>query len=108
MFDTSFRTVIGTLGTVVCAGVCLIAATAPARAGGFETPRAIAVGYSDLNLASSHGRSVLDARIRSAARTVCATGSNDLRSKMAADRCLRGALEAAQPKKIAAAADYRG
>ena len=30
--NTTFRTIFGTVGTVICAGVCLVAATAPAQA----------------------------------------------------------------------------
>jgi len=104
--DTVLRTVIGTFGTVICAGVCLIAATAPANAA--DAPRARIVSYSDLNLASDRGRVALDMRIQSAARAVCASGLNDLRSRTEEIRCVRNAVSAAKPRKVAAAHAYQG
>jgi UrcA family protein len=109
MFTTSayaVRTLVGAVGTVIFAGACLLGATAPAQAA--EAPRTSVVSYSDLNLASDHGRTVLDARIKLAARNVCANGAGDLRSKADEARCTRTAVEAAQPKKVATIADFKG
>lgn len=109
MFTTSayaVRTLVGAVGTVIFAGACLLGATAPAQAA--EAPRAAVVSYSDLNLASDHGRAVLDGRIKVAARSVCANGAGDLRSKTEETRCTRTAIEGAQPRKVATIADFKG
>lgn len=103
---TAFRTVAGSLGTLIFAGVCLFGATAPAVAA--EAPRVAHVSYGDLNLASDQGRSTLDSRIKSAARTVCFEGGRDVRSLTKEAQCVRKAVEAAQPRKMAAAADLKG
>lgn len=103
MFASTFttastaRTVIGTIGTVFCAGLCLLTATAPAAAA--EAPRAQLVSVADLNLAHPQGRNALDARIRQAARTVCDNGSGDLRARAEAARCVRAAIASAAPIK---------
>ena len=109
MFTTNaiaLRTVAGTIGTVIFAGACLFGATAPAVAA--EAPRVSLVHYSDLNLASTQGRKTLDGRITSAARSVCSTGSNDLRSAIEENRCIKNAVEAAQPRKVATVTDFKG
>lgn len=90
------RTVIGTIGTALFAGVCLLAATAPAAAQ--EAPRAKAVSYSDLNLSNAQGREALDMRIKQAARNVCENGSDDVRARTEEARCVRGAIEGAKSK----------
>jgi UrcA family protein len=107
---SAFRTVIGAFGTVIFAGACLLGATAPAAAATVpvDAARTIMVSYADLNLASDHGRKVLDARIRFAARNVCETGDRDAGSLAQANRCFHAAIEAAQPLKITAVADYKG
>jgi UrcA family protein len=97
MFTTStsaFRNLLGTVGTVLCAGVCLIAATAPAQAA--EAPRATTVSYVDLNLGNDQGRDTLDARIKAAARSVCANGGNDVRARTVEARCVREAISQAR------------
>ena len=107
MFTTStsaFRTVLGTVGTVLCAGVCLLAATAPAQAA--EAPRATSVSYLDLNLGNDQGRDTLDARIKAAARSVCASGSNDVRARTEEARCVREAIS--QAKMIAVGHGFQG
>lgn len=113
MFTThtsAFRTVLGAFGTVICAGACLIGATAPAAAATMPVAaqRSVVVSYADLNLASDHGRNVLDARIRFAARNVCETGARDVASLTASSRCVRAAVEATQPMKVTAVADFKG
>lgn len=94
--DTVLRTVAGTFGTALCAGVCLLGATAPAEAA--PAPRAQAVSYADLNLAHASGRSALDARIKQAARSVCSTGASDLRARTDEARCIRAAVAGAQTR----------
>lgn len=109
MFTTNaltLRTVAGTVGTIIFAGACLFGATAPAVAA--EAPRAAVVSYSDLNLATDEGKKALDGRISMAARSVCNTGSDDLRSIIEENRCIKGAVEAAQPRKVATVSDYKG
>ncbi|MFZ4690027.1 MAG: UrcA family protein [Polymorphobacter sp.] len=101
MFTTNaLRTVLGTLGTVIGAGVCLMAATAPAQAAG--APRATTVSYNDLNMASSQGRGALDMRIKQAARSVCENGTNDVRGLTDEARCVRTAVASAQARTVAA------
>jgi UrcA family protein len=90
----TFRNVLGTIGTVICAGVCLVAATAPAQAA--EAPRATTVSYVDLNLANDQGRDTLDARIKAAARSVCANSGGDLRARTGQARCIREAISQAR------------
>lgn len=106
--QTVSRAIIGTVGTTLCAGLCLFAAAAPAAAANADAPRAITVGYSDLNLSTTQGRTALSFRVHSAARSVCTTGSNDIASLAAETRCVRNAVKGAQSKMIAAAADYQG
>ncbi len=101
MFTTStnaFRTVLGTFGTVICAGVCLAAAAAPAQAA--EAPRATTVSYVDLNLANDQGRDTLDARIKAAARSVCSNGSDDVRGRTEEARCVRDAISQAKMNTV--------
>ena len=83
---TALRTIVGTLGTVLYAGACLVGATAPAAAA--ETPRTAVVTISDLNLGNSVDRSRLQYRVNHAARQVCWTGSDDVRSRTEEARCV--------------------
>lgn len=103
---TAFRTVAGTVGTLIFAGACLFGATAPAAA--TEAPRTVRVYYSDLNLASEKGRATLEARIRQAARSVCFTGARDLLSKTDETHCYHQAVKSAQPSKLAIVDDFKG
>lgn len=98
MFATTFtRTVIGTVGAALFAATCFAAATAPAAA----TPVTVSktVSYADLNLASAQGRATLQARIVSAAKSVCTTGANDMVSREREDRCVQAAVAAATPAR---------
>lgn len=99
MFTTenTTRTVIGTIGTVFCAGLCLLTATTPAIAA--EAPRTRLVSVADLNLAHPQGRVALDARIRQAAHSVCENGNGDVRARFEAARCVRTAIATAAPIK---------
>ncbi|UAJ09538.1 UrcA family protein [Polymorphobacter megasporae] len=102
------RTVLGTVGTALCAGLCLVGATAPAHAGSiYDTARSQNVSYADLDLASTQGRQILNNRIKHAARAVCATGNIDVQSMKDESRCVRVALDSAKPKVVAAASDRR-
>ncbi|QYE34360.1 UrcA family protein [Polymorphobacter sp. PAMC 29334] len=100
------RTVLGTVGTALCAGLCLVGATAPAHAGSiYDTARSQNVSYADLNLGSTEGRKILERRIKTAAHAVCVTGRFDLQSMKEENRCVRVALDSAKPKVVAAASD---
>ncbi|WP_310496358.1 UrcA family protein [Sandarakinorhabdus sp.] len=85
------RNVIGTVGTVFFAGLCLAAAAAPAAAS--ETHRTAVVSYSDLDLASQAGQKTLERRVRTAAKEVCETGSQDAWSRAAKADCFRTTVE---------------
>ncbi len=97
------RTVLGTVGTALCAGLCLVGATAPAHAGSiYDTARSQNVSYADLDLGSTQGRKTLERRLKSAAHAVCTTGNIDVQSMKDESRCVRTALDSAKPKMIAA------
>ena len=98
--STLTRTVIGTLGTAFCAGICLVAATAPANAA--EAPRTAKVHYADLDLGNKAGRATLDRRLFSAARSVCVSGDSGPDAAMAEAHCIHQALKAARAKVPAA------
>ncbi len=100
MFATSTfaRTALGTVGAALFAAACLGAATAPAAAAPVTVSKT--VSYADLNLGSAAGRTALEARIRTAAKSVCTTGSNDLVSRDHEGRCVKAALaNAAAPTR---------
>ncbi|TRW14124.1 UrcA family protein [Glacieibacterium frigidum] len=92
MFATNdfARNVVGAAGAALLAGACLFAATAPAQA----SPVAVSktVSYADLNLAQPEGRATLHARIKSAAREVCAINRSDLKARLDETRCIRTAI----------------
>lgn len=98
MFTTassSIRTnVIAAIGTALFAGICLFGATAPAAAQ--DAPQVKTVSYTDLNVASASGRHTLDRRIVQAARSVCESGGNDVRSLNAEARCTDKAVSDAR------------
>lgn len=96
--NTALRTIFGTIGTVICAGVCLVAATAPAQAA--NAASITTVSHVDLNLASDRGRDVLDTRIKSAARSVCANGGGDVRARTDEARCVREAISQARMSAV--------
>lgn len=82
----------------------LIVPAAPAHAGASDVP-SVTVGYRDLDLTSTAGRNRLDARIASAARSMCAVhGVRDLRTLKSAKACYRTAIASAQPQLAALAA----
>jgi len=93
---TSFtRTVVGTIGMAVCAGLCLVGATAPAAA---ATVRSMAVSYADLDLARAAGRATLARRIDAAAQAVCASSNIGPAAALDEAQCIRGAVIAARAK----------
>lgn len=88
------RVVIGSIGTVLAAGISLSGALAPAQAAE-PTARVQTVSYADLNLTNAAGRAALDQRVKAAAETVCATGLNDTAARTAEARCVKDAIAAA-------------
>ena len=58
------------------------------------------VSHIDLNLANDQGRDALDTRIKSAARSVCATGSGDVRARRDEARCVREAISQARMSAV--------
>ena len=87
------RAVLGTVGTALCAGVCLVAATAPAAA---ETARTATVRYTDLDLGNAAGRATLDRRLGAAAYAVCANNDSGIDAALAEMACVRRAVAAAK------------
>ena len=79
------------------AAVATLATTAlPARA------ESIAVRYGDLDLSSQAGRTTLDRRITTAARSVCRNdGTRDLREVMASRNCFRDAIQSTRTQMAA-------
>lgn len=85
------------------ATVATFSAASPAFA------RSATVSFSDLDLDSSAGQARLDARIRSAVRSVCEAGSGNrpLAELRATARCMRDATETARTRVAAARSDSR-
>lgn len=87
------------VGSVAAALICLGAAAGPAKAQtayqDLEAPRTVEVSLAGVNLNSEKGRDALESRIRAAARTVCATGGHDVKSRTDETRCVRDAVAAA-------------
>ena len=103
--STAARAVLGTVGTALCAGICLVAATAPAGAEP-SAPRRSAMPTS--TSATPPGRAMLDRRIIAAAHAVCV----EQRQRRATRRWTRSTasvtlLTAPRPKVYRAAADRR-
>jgi UrcA family protein len=95
------RSIIGGIGTILAAGLCIAGAAGPAPAteapAYVNTARVQTVSSADLNLANPAGRAALDQRIKAAAESVCSTGLNDTAAKTAESRCVKGAIAAATP-----------
>ncbi len=95
MFVTSSfaRNLTSAVGAALIATACLTVAVAPAAAAPAATSKT--VSYGDLNLANAQGRAALDARIKSAARSVCSTGSNGLQARTSETLCIKAAIRGA-------------
>jgi UrcA family protein len=92
------RSIIGGIGTVLAAGLCIAGAAGPARAAEVQqVARVQTVSSADLNLAHPAGRAALEQRIKAAAESVCSSGLNDIAAKSAESRCVKGAIAAATP-----------
>ena len=92
--STVARVVLGTVGTALCAGLCLVAATAPASA---EPVRTTTVRYADLDVRTAPGRAALDRRVHDAARRVCTSADTGPAARVEEGRCVRHAVAAATP-----------
>jgi UrcA family protein len=92
MFSTNdfARNAVSAAGAALLAGACLFAAAAPANATPVFASRS--VSFADLNLAQPQGRATLDARIKSAAKSVCTVGGNDLKTRLNETRCIKTAI----------------
>ena len=77
---------------LIAAGLAALAFANPAHA---DTRK---VSYADLDLSTAQGRSVLDARVRSAARQVCEIGNDEvsLTDRLAAKTCFAKAVSSAE------------
>lgn len=87
------RALVGGIGTAVCATVCLYGASAAYAAPIEPVERRATVRYADLDLSRAPGRQTLLVRVRGAARAVCSPVGNDTKSRSAAARCVRAAID---------------
>lgn len=94
MFANFARTVVSATGALLIGGTLMTVAVAPATAAPVTNSKS--VSFADLNLSQPQGRAVLDARIRSAAKSVCTVGGSDLRTRLSEARCTRTAIAAAR------------
>lgn len=92
--STAVRTVVGTAGMAVCAGLCLVGATAPAHAAAVRTAT---VSYADLDIATAKGRAKLSRRVAAAARAVCTSADAAPVAQAEEGRCVRHAVATARP-----------
>ena len=80
------------LATLISVGL-----SAPAIAGsGFGEPPSKTVRTDDLNLATLPGQMRLEQRVKSAARSICRTGSRELAMMVAEQKCFETAMKSAQ------------
>jgi UrcA family protein len=100
MIDTanSFsRNLLGAFAALVLGTTFVGAATGPAHAATVTAAPSQVVFYGDLNLASAAGRAAYDARIRGAAKAVCATGLDSVAARSAEAQCVNAAVASAKP-----------
>jgi len=100
--STIVRTGIGIVGDAIASALCLGAAAGPAVANESDAVRTARVEIEDLNLSTPQGRRVLDARVRQAARSVCATGGGTAKERAMESRCIRAAIDGTAPQRLAA------
>ncbi|QXQ08011.1 UrcA family protein [Sphingosinicellaceae bacterium] len=93
MFVTSSfaRNFVSAASAALIATACLTIAVAPAAAA-TAAPMSKTVSYADLNLANAQGRAALNARIKSAARSVCKVDGRDLQARTSETRCIKDAV----------------
>jgi UrcA family protein len=113
-FSRSFA---GLVGTLLFAGLCVGAATAPAQAQtvsqtaspitygvNADGQRIAHVAFADINLGSKAGQTQLETRLRIAARAVCSSSEQDPYAAAQADRCYNEALRVTRNATMAAIA----
>ncbi|GGI79533.1 hypothetical protein GCM10007973_15140 [Polymorphobacter multimanifer] len=102
--STASRAAFGLVGTVIGAALCIGAAAGPAQAQQVDAPRSVKVAIGDLNLASTVDHKRLDTRLRAAARSVCANGGDTIADRTHQSQCIRDAIKATEPARMAATA----
>lgn len=107
------RTFAGLAGTLLFAGLCVGAATAPAQAAtvspitygvNVDGQRIAHVAFADINLGSKAGEAKLETRLRIAARAVCSNGEQNPIAASQANRCYHDALRVTRNATMAAIA----
>lgn len=107
------RTFAGLAGTLLFAGLCVGAATAPAQAAtaspitygvNADGQRIAHVAFADINLGSKAGQTQLETRLRIAARAVCSNSAQDPHAASQANRCYNEALRVTRNTTMAAIA----
>lgn len=92
---TFSRNVLGSCAALVLGLTFVGAATAPAHAATIDVT-SVSVSSHDLNMASPAGQSAYAARVKSAARTVCAADLSDVASRTAEQNCIDAAVAASK------------
>ncbi|PZN96460.1 MAG: hypothetical protein DCF31_03300 [Alphaproteobacteria bacterium] len=105
--STTGRNFAAGFAAIVFASTCLLAAAGPVEAAEV-TAASRAVSYSDLDLAHAPGRAALEMRIKSAARTVCDSGLDNVSARAAETRCVRDAINSAKRNVAAVVPAYQG
>ncbi len=93
--NTLSRNLLGSFAALLLGMTCVGAATAPAHAATMDAT-SISVSSSDLNMASPAGQNAYAARVKSAAKTVCAVDLNDIASRTAEQNCIDAAVAASK------------
>jgi UrcA family protein len=97
MIDTAnsvTRNLVGAFAALVLGTTFVGAATGPAHAATVTTTQT--VRYDDLNMNNAAGRAAFDARVRTAAKAVCAADFSDVASRAAEARCIDAAVASAK------------
>lgn len=92
---TLSRNLLGSFAALALGMTFVGAATAPAQAATVDAT-SVSVSYSDLNMASAAGQSAFAARVKAAAKTVCATDLADIASRSAEQACIDNAVASAK------------
>lgn len=94
MFNTnSFsRNLVGSFAALLLGATFVGAATAPANAATVDGANSVRVSYGDLNLSTDAGRAAFAARVKTAAKAVCATDFADIASRTAEQNCINHAI----------------
>ena len=93
--STFSRNLLGSFAALALGMTFVGAATAPAHAATTDAA-SVSVSYADLNMASPAGQSAFAARVKAAAKTVCASDMNDVASRSAEEQCVDAAVASAK------------